>query len=108
METFSGRYTGHPQEVIFQRTKDVGRRHSQDIGMGRPLMLHRGSYGDIHRTSFEDVHLPSGKGLCISPNILIYLVNQGDAVCWGSKFKYLLKFYEEHFVQVSMKTLEAE
>ena len=71
-------------------------------------ILNRGSYGDTHRTSFEDVHLPSGKGLGNSPNIMIYLVNQGDGVCCGSKFKYLLKFYEEDFVQVSMKTLEAE
>ena len=39
---------------------------------------------------------------------MIYLVNQGDGVCWRSKFKYLLKFYGEDFVQLSMKTLEAE
>ena len=39
---------------------------------------------------------------------MIYLVNQGDGVCWRSKFKYLLKFYGGDFVQLSMKTLEAE
>ena len=52
--------------------------------------------------------MPSGEGLSNIPNIMIYLVNQGDGVCWRSKFKYLLKFYGEDFVQLSMKTLEAE
>ena len=38
---------GHPQDFIFQCTKDTAR--------GRPLALHRGSYGEVYRTSFEEV-----------------------------------------------------
>ena len=39
---------------------------------------------------------------------MIYSVNQGDGVCWRSKFKNFLKFYEGDFVPISMKTLESE
>ena len=39
---------------------------------------------------------------------MIYSVNQGDGVCWKSKFKNFLKFYEGDFGQVNMKTLESE
>ena len=48
------------------------------------------------------------EGLYIIPNIIIYSVNQGDGVCWRSKFKTFLKFYEGNFGQISMKTLESE
>ena len=34
--------------------------------------------------------------------------NQGDGVCWRSKFKNFLNFYEGAFGQISMKTLESE
>ena len=46
--------------------------------------------------------------LYIIPNIMIYSVNQGDGVCWRSKFKNFLKFYERDFGQISMKTLKSE
>ena len=39
---------------------------------------------------------------------MIYSVNQGDGVCWRSKFKNFLKSYEGDFGQISMKTLESE
>ena len=39
---------------------------------------------------------------------MIYSVNQGAVVCWRSKFKNFLKFYEGDFVPISMKTLESE
>ena len=44
---------GCPQDVIFQRPKDVGRGSPQDVGRRRPLVLHRGPYGDVHRTFLE-------------------------------------------------------
>ena len=37
---------------------------------------------------------------------MIYSVNQGAGVCWRSKFKNFLKFYEGDFGQISMKTLD--
>ena len=46
--------------------------------------------------------------LYITPNIMIYSINQGDGLCWRFNFKYFLKFYEGDFGQVSMKTLESE
>ena len=39
---------------------------------------------------------------------MIYSVNQGDGVCWRSKFKNFLKFCEGEFGRISMKTLEWE
>ena len=40
-------------------------------------------------------------GLYIIPNIMIYSVNQGDGVCWRSKFKIFLEsesdLWEEHW-----------
>ena len=48
------------------------------------------------------------EGHYIIPNIMIYSVNQGDGVCWRSKFKNFLKSYEGDFGQISMKTLESE
>ena len=48
------------------------------------------------------------KGLYVIPNIMMYSVNQRDGVCCRSDFKNFLKFYEEDFGQISMKTLESE
>ena len=48
------------------------------------------------------------EGIYIIPNIMIYLVNQGDEVCWRSNFKHFLKFYEGNFGEISMKRLVSE
>ena len=45
----------HPQDVIFQCPKGVGRGRPQDVGGGHPLALYRGPYRNVHRISFGDV-----------------------------------------------------
>ena len=62
-------------------------------------------YGQLKRRFTGDNSIVF-EGLYIIPNIMIYSVNQGDGVCWRSKFKNFLKFYEGDFGENSMKTLE--
>ena len=66
-----------------------------------------GVYGQLKRRFTGDNPI-AFEGLDIIPNIMIYSVNQGDGLCWRSRFKNFLKLYEEDFGQISMKTLESE
>ena len=50
-------------------------------------------YGQLKRGFTGDNYIVF-KGLCIIQNLIIYSVNQSDGVCWRSKLKNLLKFYE--------------
>ena len=64
-------------------------------------------YGQLKRRFIGDNSLVF-EGLYIIPNIMIYSVNQNDGACWRSKFRNFLKFYEEDFGQISMKTPELD
>ena len=56
---------GRPQDVMFQRSKDVHRGH--------PLALHRVPYAEINRTSFGDV---LGKLFCKVGNQVIIIIEE--------------------------------
>ena len=53
-------------------------------------------YGQLKR-SFTGDNSIVFEGLYSISNIMIYSVKQDHGVCWRSKFKNFLKFYEEDF-----------
>ena len=64
-------------------------------------------YGQLKRHFTEDYSIVF-EGLYIIANVMIYSVNQGNGVCWRSKFQNFLKFYEGDFGEISIKPLESE